>query len=421
MAERGPPANLLAERGLLGAILVNNKTVDRCAGLSGEDFYWPAHGLLFEAMRSRIEQGRSVDPIVMQSFADVVFEGESGVVYLMKLASMVIGTLMIKEYAQSIMDCALRRRIIEVAETMIAEAHGTEPGLVTSTAAVAAIEQATNRYAVAGTTSIGRAVAVAVAQASARQRGEKTGHYLMTGCKPLDNIWRGLHNGALEILGGRAGSGKTALARQIARHVAAKGAAVAFFSLEMPHADLATADLSSVSGVSMDTIRLGEFDNRQAEAILRAEKYLAQLPIHIVDTPGLPIDQAVSRMRAMVRTVGAKLVIVDHRDQFGRDSKDRDDIGWYRNITQVLKVTAKSLNIPILLLVQLSRDIERRENKTPRMSDLMYSGEADADTIILMHREGDVATASFVKRRFGALGNVRLHFAEVSTTFGSWT
>jgi len=251
----------------------------------------------------------------------------------------VIGTLMIKEYAQSIMDCALRRRIIEVAETMIAEAHGTEPGLVTSTAAVAAIEQATNRYAVAGTTSIGGAVAVAVAQASARQRGEKTGHYLMTGCKPLDNIWRGLHNGALEILGGRAGSGKTALARQIARHVAAKGAAVAFFSLEMPHADLATADLSSVSGVSMDTIRLGEFDNRQAEAILRAEKYLAQLPIHIVDTPGLPIDQAVSRMRAMVRTVGAKLVIVDHRDQFGRDSKDRDDIGWYRNITQVLKVT----------------------------------------------------------------------------------
>jgi replicative DNA helicase len=418
---REPPSNANAEWGVLGSLLVNNKTLDKCIGLEPEHFYWPEHGMLFDCIRKRIEAGRPTDAVSIKDNATLILEGKGGIEYLIQIVSCLVSPIMAGEYAHLIRDCALRRSTIEIAQAAIDAAYGDDPGLAISTTAIAALEQATARYSLNKPLTMGSAVAQAVARAEAAKRGDNQALPLMSGIRPLDGMWRGIHAGTLDIIGGRAGSGKTALARQIARHVSLTYGPVAFFSLEMPGEHIGLADLSSVSDISADTIRLGQFNNKEAEAMLLAQRHLDRLPIHIMDTPAISIEQAISRLRGMKNLLGIRLAIVDHRDLFGRDANDRDDLGWYRSITQLLKVSAKSLNIPIILLVQLSRDIERRQDKTPKMSDLMYSGEADADTIILLHREGDSATASFVKRRFGPLGNVRMHFAERSTTFGSWT
>jgi replicative DNA helicase len=378
------------------------------------------HAALFDAISKRATAGQIVTPITLKAWSQGLLGEQDGPAFLMSLSSAMVGTRYLERYAQTIIDAALRRQLIALAADLNERAFGEDEGSETAAWTQQALDWASTACGGACSISMGDAAAAAMTHADAAARGDKAALPLLSGINSLDDVWCGLHPGALDIIGARSGGGKSSLALQIARRVAQTDP-VALISLEMRAQDVALFNLASLTGLAADTIRLGRFSTRGGEALVVAQKKLNAMPIHIIDTPRLLLSQAITQLRALKRQHGIKLAIVDHRDLFGRDSGDRDDVGWYRNITQQLKIAAKTLNIPILLLVQLSRDIERREDKRPRMSDLMYSGEADADNIMLLHRDDYCTTAYFKKRRFGPLGDVRLRFDGQTFSFLPWS
>jgi replicative DNA helicase len=456
-ANKQPPVNLQAEMALLGAILVNNQALSLCAGLAADHFYDPVNACIFAAAKRRIEAGRHVDAVTLKMAFENRGELEEigGTAYLVNLITCMVSTGHIAEYASAIMDCSLRRRLIGIAENLQQQAYGEEDGADSAATALAAIEEATAHYGNFGAVRMGDAVKAALVQSDAAHRGDKAALGLSIGIPTMDALWNGLHPGSLEIIGARSGEGKTALARQIARHNAIRFKAegkgsVAIFSMEMTATDIGMAELSSVSGMPTDAIRTGSYETRNFDALLAAQRDM-DLPIDIIDTPALRLSVALSQLRALKRR-GMRLAIFDHRNLFGRDEWEMrlTKLDWYQQISQRLKAAAKAVGVPVILLVQLSRQLENREDPRPRKSDLEYTGEADADNIVLLYRkelhmggaptrhgrEGDEAfglrklawfrefenargscDAIFVKRRFGPLGIVPLVFDGPSTTF----
>lgn len=405
---------------MLGALLSDSRGVDQCAGLAAAHFHEAFHAALFDAIMTRATAGEIVTPVTLKAWSQGVLGEDEGPACLVSLTSAMVGTRYLEPYAKAIIDCALRRELISMAAELNERAYSEDDGIATVGWTQAGLDAASSACGAMAAVSMQQAAAAALEHAEAAARGDRAATPLMTGIASLDDVWCGLHAGALDIIGARSGGGKSSLALQIARHVAQTDP-VALISLEMRAQDVALFNLASLTGIPADTIRLGRFSNRGAEALLLAQKRLNAMPIHIVDQPRIMLPQAIAQLRALKRQHGIRLAIVDHRDLFGRDEGGRDDLGWYRNITQQLKIAAKTLAIPIVLLVQLSRDIERREDKRPRMSDLMYSGEADADSIMLLHRDEYCTTAYFKKRRFGPLGDVRLRFDGPTFSFLPWT
>jgi replicative DNA helicase len=394
--------------------------VDHCAGLAAAHFHERFHAALFDAIMTRATAGEIVTPVTLKAWAQGVLGENEGPAYLVSLTSAMVGTRYLQPYAKAIIDCALRRDLIHLAAGLNERAYSEDDGIATVGWTQAGLDAASSACGAMAAVSMRQAAAAALEHAEAAARGDRAATPLMTGIASLDDVWCGLHAGALDIIGARSGGGKSSLALQIARHVAQTDP-VALVSLEMRAQDVALFNLASLTGIPADTIRLGRFSNRGAEALLLARRRLDIMPIHIIDTPRIMLPQAVAQLRALKRQHGIKLAIVDHRDLFGRDEGGRDDLIWYRNITQQLKIAAKTLAIPIVLLVQLSRDIERREDKRPKMADMLFSGEQDADTIALMHRTEFATEVSFVKRRFGPTGMVPLAFDGPTLSFSEVT
>jgi len=365
------------------------------------------------------------------------------------------------DYAAAIRDCAVRRAAIKAGEGVIERAYGTDlkdgEGAQTVSWGIGELEEAATLGGGLVRSTMATAAAEAIEQSAAAQRGEASAMGLMTGIATLDEMWAGLYPGSLDLLGARPQTGKTSLACQIARKVAREllavgSGCVAFLSLEMPARDLGLVNLASMTGISADDIRRGRYDTKQAWALELARRELDKLPIEIIDRPRLPLLEAIGELRTLRRTKGLRLAIADHRNLFGRDEQfaRMSKLDWYQEITQRLKAAAKMLDVPIMLLVQIGRGVEGREDPRPRMSDLEYAGEQDADNVVLLYRpelhsggpppkrqgEGDeqhanrvsvwhsqrqaqrgLAECIFAKRRFGPNGICQLKFDGPRTTF----
>ena len=296
------------------------------------------------------------------------------------------------DYAREIIDCAVGGRFTVVAEATIDRAYrrSSEDGDSTDTIAraMAALEDLAAAHDLGGASTMGQAVNAAMVRSERAARGDVGAVGLDTGIPTLDAALCGLHAGSLTIIAARSGEGKSALAAQILRYVASVGIPSRVFSMEMTDEDIGTVNLASLSGVPADLIRRGRISNEQAEALLDAQMALSGMPIKIVSRPDITLSEAISETRVAVRRDKIRLVVFDHRDLFGRDPghEQEPEIIWYRHVTRRLKAAAKTLGIAFVVLVQLSRDIERREDKRPRKSDLYGAGEQDADDIIMIYR-----------------------------------
>jgi len=213
----------------------------------------------------------------------------------------------------------------------------------------------------------------------------------------------GLHQSDLLILAGRPSMGKTALATNIAFNIAKKyskgtlqdgsegaidGGVVGFYSLEMSAEQLAARILSEVSEVPSDQIRRGDMTEKEFRRFVEAAKSLEACPLFIDDTPALPITQLAARARRLKRTNGLDVLIVDYL-QLVRPASSKDSrVNEVSEITQGLKAIAKELDIPVIALSQLSRQVENRDDKRPQLSDLRESGsiEQDADVVMFVYR-----------------------------------
>ncbi len=405
------PHNVEAEQQLLGAIITSNDVYDRIASVVGpQHFFEPVHARIFEIAAARIQKNAVASAVTIKAFLedDPGLRELGGPAYLARLSGAAIGAYAARDYAQMIYDLAVRRELIALGRDISEKAARVDIETEPRDQIVEA-EQALYTLGEQGQTESGfqsflHAVtdAVRVANAAYQRDGQLSG--VSTGLVDLDAKLGGLHPSDLLILAGRPSMGKTSLATNIAFAIAkayrkgkrpdgtegaVDGGVVGFFSLEMSAEQLAARILSEASEVPSDQIRRGDMTEPEFRRFVEAAKTLEACPLFIDDTPALPISQLATRARRLKRMHGLDVLVVDYL-QLVRPAKAKDSrVNEVSEITQGLKAIAKELDIPVIALSQLSRQVESREDKRPQLSDLRESGsiEQDADVVMFVFRE----------------------------------
>ncbi|WP_292051516.1 MULTISPECIES: replicative DNA helicase [unclassified Brevundimonas] len=463
------PHNLEAEQALLGALMFDNGVFERLSDrLRDIHFYEPFHQRLFKAIEEHIRQGLLAEPtILMERFKqDPAFAEFGGLRYLADLVDRAPPAANAPDYARVIYDLALRRELIRIGGQIAKEAPDPERP------AEDQIEQAEQTlYSLAetgkpssGFVSFSHALAGAVEMAGEAYQREGKLAGLATRLDDLDQKLGGLHPSDLLILAGRPSMGKTALATNIAFNVARNykyeiqpdgtrktvdGGVVAFYSLEMSAEQLAMRILADASGVSSDKLRKGEIDASDFAKLREAAIEIGESPLYIDATGGISISKLAARARRLARMDhGLDLIVVDYLQLVTTgESGNKNRVQEVSEITGGLKALAKELNVPIIALSQLSRQVEQRDDKRPQLSDLRESGsiEQDADCVMFVYRESyyvgraeptegtpehlewqekmdrlqHMAEVVIGKQRHGPIGIVKLAFDANTTRFGN--
>lgn len=466
-----PPHNFDAEQALLGAILYDNAAIERIGdGLQPEHFFEPYHQRLFEAIRALVRKGQLAEPLMLvdRFKTDPAFEEIGGLGYLALLVDRAPPIANAPDYARAIMDLSVRRDLIRFGGdvAVLAEQNFEHTGREHIEQAESALYGMADRgRSSRGPRAFGDVLTGTLANitAAVERDGKLVG--VSTGLIDLDRKLGGLHPSDLLILAGRPSMGKTALATNIAFHVARRyqwqedpeqpcgrrtvdGGVVLFFSLEMSDEQLTMRMLAEASGVSSDRLRKGQIDPVEFARVRDAAIELQEIPLHIDDQGALTVDQMLVRARRLKRSAGLDLVVVDYLQLAtapGRKGEGR--VQEVTEITMGLKAMAKDLGVPVLALSQLSRKVEERDDKRPQLSDLRESGsiEQDADCVMFVYRESyylaraepkedtpehltwqdemektqGVAEVILGKQRHGPIGTVRLSFHEDTTKFGN--
>jgi replicative DNA helicase len=408
---RQAPHNLEAEQALLGAILVNNEAFDRVSDfLAPEHFYERIHGAIFDVMGKLLRAGKVATTVTIKTYLpDIDLGGLTVSQYLGRLAAAATTISNAGEYGRTVHDLALRRTLITIGEELSGRAYDAP----VEDPPRHQIEEAERRlYALAesgrfegGFQSFSSALTLAIQMASEAYRRDGGLSGTATGLDDLDQRMGGLQRSDLIILAGRPGMGKTALATNIAYNIARNwrgerrsdgtlksiaGGIVGFFSLEMSAEQLATRIIAEQSGVPSFKIRRGDVSPEEFGRLHQAVAEMQAIPLHIDQSGGISIAQLAARARRLKRQQGLDLLVVDYLQLLsGATKKGENRVQELTEITTGLKALAKELNVPIIALSQLSRQVEARDDKRPQLSDLRESGsiEQDADVVMFVYRE----------------------------------
>jgi replicative DNA helicase len=370
------------------------------------------HQNLYEITGSLIRVGKIANPVTLKTFlpADVDIAGLTVSQYLARLAAEATTVINAEDYGRTIYDLFTRRSLIVIGEEMVNVAFDAPVDFAPrdqiedaerrlyELAEIGKYDGGFQRFASALTTAVDMA-------ARAYQRdGRLSG--LATGLDDLDRMMGGLQHSDLVILAGRPGMGKTSLATNVAYNIARawrgdvrpdghietmNGGIVGFFSLEMSAEQLATRIISEQTEIPSYRIRRGEIDPGDFDRIAAVAREMEAIPLYIDETGGLSIAQLAARARRLKRQRGLDLLVIDYL-QLLQGSSRRAAEGRVQEVTEIttgLKALAKELNVPILALSQLSRQVESRDDKRPQLADLRESGsiEQDADVVLFVFRE----------------------------------
>ncbi|WOC15131.1 replicative DNA helicase [Pseudochrobactrum sp. MP213Fo] len=410
---REAPNNIEAEQALLGAILINNDAFYRVSDfLKPLHFYDPLHRRVFELASELIRVGKMANPVTMKTFlpADDKVGDMTVFQYIVRLAAEAVTVINAEDYGRAIYDLATRRSLIGIGEDMVNVAFDAPVDM----APRSQIEDAerrlfelaeTGRYD-GGFQPFNEAVKTAIdlAGVAFQRDGHLSG--VSTGIHSLDGKMGGLQSSDLIVLAGRPGMGKTSLATNIAFNIAAayqgeqqadgsmkatNGGVVGFFSLEMSAEQLATRIISEQTEVSSSKIRRGDISETDFEKLVACTQTMQRIPLYIDQTGGISIAQLSARARRLKRQRGLDCLVIDYIQLMTGSSKAsaQNRVQEITEITTGLKALGKELNVPIIALSQLSRQVESREDKRPQLSDLRESGsiEQDADVVIFVFRE----------------------------------
>lgn len=410
---REAPGNIEAEQALLGAILVNNDAFYRVSDfLKPEHFYEPLHRQIYATASQQIRMAKVCNPVTIKTFlpADEKVGEITVAQYLARLAASAVTIINAEDYGRAIYDLATRRALIGIGEDMVNIAYDAPvempPQEQIEDAERRLFELAeTGRYD-GGFQPFNEAVrnAIEMATAAFQRDGHLSG--IATGLSSLDEKMGGLQSSDLIILAGRPGMGKTSLATNIAFNIAAtyegeqqadgsvkavNGGVVGFYSLEMSSEQLATRIISEQTEIPSSKIRRGELTDADFDQLVQCSNMVQQMPLFIDQTGGISIAQLAARARRLKRQRGLDVMIVDYV-QLMTGSSAKSSQNRVQEITEIttgLKALAKELNVPIIALSQLSRQVESRDDKRPQLSDLRESGsiEQDADVVLFVFRE----------------------------------
>ncbi len=415
------PHNIDAEQALLGILLLNNEAYDRIADfLRIEHFYDPVHGRLYEAIGKLIVNGNLASPVTLRNYLehDEGLKQLGGASYLGRLTTSATTISHAKQYGQTIYDLALRRMLIEIGQDLSFNAQHAEidlpPKQQIEDTEKALYDLAENDSAsAAGFMGFDNSLKGAIDTiTNAKERaGQLSG--LETGFHGLDHLLGGLQKSDLLILAGRPAMGKTSLATNIAFHIAQRhmnakrvgnvthkddgsvivneGGVVGFFSLEMSAEQLASRILSEQARVESSFMRNGKLHDEDYHRLADAARDLSEMPLYIDQTGAIPVSTLAARARRLQRQHGLDVIIIDYLQLISGTNSNRGSENRVQEIsyiTQSLKALAKELNVPIVALSQLSRQVETRDNKRPMLADLRESGsiEQDADVVMFVYR-----------------------------------
>lgn len=431
--DRLPPQNIEAEESILGGVLLDPEAVGRVAELLTPDtFYISAHQEIYRAALALHAQGSPTDLMCVTAWLQDqgLLEKVGGQSKLTQLVDSIVSAVNIDQYAALIKEKFLRRQLIKATNEVNRMAYDTSKSLeVILDEAEQQIFSVTQDRASQGLVATEDILASTFAEIEQRSLGQVLPG-LSCNFYDLDAMTQGFQRSDLIIVAGRPSMGKTALTLQIARQVAEiHQLGVAVFSLEMSKEQLVQRLLSCEAGIDSNYLRAGRIQQNQWEPLSRAIGTLSQLGIYIDDSPNPSINELRSNARRLQaeRPEGLGLVMIDYLQLMGSgDSEGR--VQEISKITRALKGLARELNVPVIVLSQLSRGVESRTNKRPLMSDLRESGsiEQDADLIVLLYRddyynpdspERGICELNIAKHRNGPVGTVKLLFEPKLTRF----
>ena len=437
-----PPHSIEAEQSLLGGLLIDNSALDQVGDtISSKDFYRQDHRLIFIHINDLINSDNPADVVTVAESLEKNSELASigGISYLGSLAENMPSVANIRGYAKIIRDNSILRNLITVGSEIVEGAFlpkgkDAQQLLDEMEAKLFSIAEAqSNRL---GYKDFQKVIADVVRNLEERGQNPETVTGLSTGFVDLDNLTTGLHGGELVIIAGRPSMGKTALAMNIAESCAVdQNKAVAIFSMEMGSEQIVTRLLGSVAKVDQQKMRTGKMDEDDWAKIADGLGRLNEAPLFIDEGSALNSYELRARARRLDRSIegGLGLIVVDYIQLMsplgGPQGENRAT--EISEISRSLKSLAKELNIPVVALSQLNRNVDSRPDKIPQMSDLRESGaiEQDADVIMFIYRQvvyskdpADEGIAEIIvaKQRNGPIGDVKLTFVGEYTRFENY-
>jgi replicative DNA helicase len=431
-----PPYDMGAEQSLLGSFIVSNLTIDEVMDyLKPDDFYFDEHVAICDSIFRLRASNRPVDVIVLSN--DIKSHGNldrvGGVPYLVKLTELVPTTQNVKYYAEIIKESSVKRSIIRAGRDIY------ELGFSPSVTAMELIDR-TEKFIYEASQGMVRGDFLSLEHILPRtlqlledrydHRGSIRG--IATGIKNLDLQIGGFQPQELVVLAARPSIGKTSLALNIAAYNAVRlKKPVGIFSLEMSREQLAERIISSEAMIEADKLRSGYLSQEDWQALTQVSNKLSEAPLYIDDAAGLTALEIRAKAKRLAITSKVELLIVDYLQLAASGEKVESRVLEVAQITRMLKNLARELNVPILVVSQLSRDIEKRDRKKPQLSDLRESGaiEQDADIVIFLYTDEAIDTSEMntrtptnalvAKHRNGKQGNVKLMFDKRYTRFES--
>ena len=471
-------SNTEAELALIGCILWDNRNYEKVSDFLNENhFVDETNKIIFSTIKNLLDKNILVSPITLKNYLPEDKNNLNKVNYLNQIKDSAPSTQNTFNYAKIIYDLYVKRNLVGIAHNIIQETNSNNNNVVENL-----IENAENDlYNLSQTGNSDRSFinfgnalqgAVDIISEAYKREGKIAG--VPTGFKDLDKKLGGLHKSDLIIIAGRPSMGKTALGTNIAFNCAIKyleekdefqnkrivdGGKVAFFSLEMSSEQLATRILAEQTKISGDKMRKAELNKQDFNKIAKTSSELENLNLIIDDNPVLTIPTLRARARRLKRLHDINLIIIDYLQLMSSSSNNRNDgrVQEISEITRGLKSIAKELNIPVVALSQLSRQVEQREDKRPQLSDLRESGtiEQDSDVVMFIYRESyylerlepirkseeddmkynervsrwqqltnenyNKAEIIIAKQRHGPIGSIKMHFDANYTKFSDLT
>ena len=432
------PNSLEAEQALLGCILLDNDAqMDIFAKVNVEDFYSEAHRNIYDSMIKIYNKSIPVDFVTLTNQLEVEKKLETigGIDYITYLTNVVPSSANFEHYLNIVKSTSLRRHLVSEAQDIIKTAFDSEDGNQAMQVAEKKIFDLSQKETSSDLELVGKpggTLTQVLQQISelAENKGKMRG--IPTGYKEFDAITNGLQKSDLILLAARKKKKKTSFAMNIAVNAAVnEGKKVAIFDLEMSREQLMQRALSSLARVDLSHVLRGTMDSEEWKRMWTAEKKLAQSGIYVDDSSMITPFEIISKCRKLKMTEGLDLIVIDYLQLMTMGRSNRESrTQEVSDLTRTLKIAAKELNVPILVLSQLSRAVEVRDDHRPVLSDLRESGsiEQDADIVLFLYnpeRYNDVTTEDepgtvylmIAKHRNGSIGDVKLRWVGEYTTY----
>lgn len=427
-----PPQSKEAERAVIGALLIDEESIIQVVDfLRPKHFYNPRHEIIFENILELFEQRKSIDVLTLTNILKKKkqLKKVGGVTYISDLVNSVPSSSHVEEYGHIVKEKSVRRRLINVSgylnEIAFNEKEDLEKLLDN---AEQRLFQVTEESIERDFVHVSKLLEEAYERAEDADESDDKVKGIKTGYSYLDGLLGGFQQSDLIILAARPSVGKTALALDMARHIATREKKnVGFFSLEMSSMQLMDRILAMQVGANLWDLRMGKLPDEAFERLADAMGVLSESGLFIDDTPGLHIMEMRTKARRMMLEHSLDMVIVDYLQLMQGRTRD-NRVQEVSEISMFLKNLARELNIPVLALSQLSRAVESRTNRIPQLSDLRESGslEQDADIVMFIHREElynpetdkkGIADLVISKHRNGPVGTIELYFVKEQARF----